>query len=92
LSSPACEDAWRRFTTKQFCGNESALGISVTRLSSSARIVIVGIVIAAPSAASLHAGVSGDAPMGGISAAQKGGSIIATGSASTANENKSSLA
>jgi len=92
LSSPACDDAWRRFTTKQFCGNESALVLSVTRPSSSARIVIAGIVIAAPSAASLHAGVSGDVPMGGTSGARKDDSIIATGSASTANEDKSSLA
>jgi hypothetical protein len=48
--------------------------------------VIAGIVIAAPSAASLHAGVSGDVPMGGTRRAQKDGSIIATGSASTAND------
>jgi hypothetical protein len=54
--------------------------------------VIEGIVIAAPSAASLHAGVSGDVPMGGTSGARKDDSIIATGSASTANEDKSSLA
>jgi hypothetical protein len=54
--------------------------------------VIAGIVIAAPSAASLHAGVSGDVAMGGTSGARKDDSIIAIGSASTANEDKSSLA
>jgi len=45
--------------------------------------VIAGIVIAAPGAASLHAGVSGDVPMGGTSGARKDGSIIATGNGST---------
>ena len=73
------------FTTKQFCGNESAWAISVTQPFSSARTVIAGIVIAAPNAANWHAGVSGGAPTGGTSKARKDGSIIATGSASTAN-------
>ena len=54
--------------------------------------MIAGIVIAARSAASLHVGVSGDVPMGGTSGARKDGWTIATGSASTANEDKSSLA
>ena len=55
MSSPACEDAWRRFTTKQFCGNEFASGHSVTQFSSSARTVIADTAIAVPQCRELPA-------------------------------------
>jgi hypothetical protein len=92
LSSAACEGAWRRFTAKQFSGNEFAWANSVTRFSSSVRIVIGDTAIAARHAASKPASVNGDVPTGGTSTARKGGWIIATGSESTGSEGKPKLA
>jgi peptidoglycan/LPS O-acetylase OafA/YrhL len=50
LSSPACDDAWRRLQTKQFFG--SGFAVVVAQCFSSAYRVIAGIAIAAPIAAS----------------------------------------
>ena len=57
-----------------------AAGSAVTQFSSSALIVTVDIAIAARSAAGRLAVTNFEAPMGGISVARKGGSIIVTGS------------
>jgi hypothetical protein len=69
--------------TKRISCSAHAAGSSVTRSSLSARTVIAGIAIAVRSAASCPVSINGAAPTGGTSAVSKGGSIIATGSAST---------
>jgi hypothetical protein len=92
LSSAAGEDAWRRFTTKQFSGSEFAWARSVTRFSSFAHTVIEGTAIAARGAASKPASVSGGVLTGVTSRAWKDGSIIATGNESTVSEGMRKLA
>ena len=52
LSSPACDDAWRRFMAKRYSGNEFASVASATQCSSSARTAIADSATAAPHAVS----------------------------------------
>jgi hypothetical protein len=77
LSSPACDDAWR-LRTKQFSGNGFA--VVVRRCFSSAYLVIAGIVIAAPAAASRFGVNNAVALMGVTNEARRGGSTIGTAS------------
>jgi hypothetical protein len=62
-----------------FCSEGVARSIA-TRSSSSVRIAIGAIAIAARSAGSKRVFVKGDAPMEGTNAVRKAGSIIATDS------------
>jgi hypothetical protein len=78
LSSPACDDAWRRLRTKQFSGNGFA--VVVRQCFSSACRVIAGIAIAAPAAASRCGVNNAVAPIGVTNEVPKGGSIIGTAS------------
>jgi hypothetical protein len=79
-SSPACDDAWRRIRTQQFCGNECAAIRSVSRYFSSAPHVIADTAIAVHIAGNRHGGNSGVARTAATSKARKDGSIIATAS------------
>lgn len=84
LSSPACDNAWRRFTaTKQFSSNERAWGKPAARCFSSACTATGATSIAVPNAANKLAVNSGGRPTNGTSKARKDGSIIVTGSGST---------
>ena len=69
---------------KRFSGNEFAWAKSVAWCFSSARTATAAIAIAAPDAASKLASNSGVGPTPGINRVRKVGSIIATGSNSTA--------
>ena len=79
----ACDDAWRWFTTKRFCGKGSALVKAAKRSSSSARTAIEDTATAAPSAATKLAAGSGEPPTGATSGALKDGSIIGIASGRT---------
>ena len=83
LSSPACDDAWRWFTAKRFCGNGFALFKAAKRFSSSARTVTAGTATAVPNAANKAAASSGDPLTGATNGVPKDGSIIAIGSGRT---------
>jgi hypothetical protein len=74
---PACDDAWRWFTAKRFCGNGFALVRSAERFSSSARTVIADTATAVPHAAGKPDASSGGPPTGATNRAPKDGSIIA---------------
>ena len=80
---PACDDAWRWFTAKRFCGNGFALGKAAKRFSSSARTVTAAIATAVPNAANKPATSSGGTPTGATNRVPKDGSIIAIGSRRT---------
>ena len=83
MSSSACDDAWRGFTAKRFCGKGFALVKTARRFSSSARTAIGDTATAAPSAATKLAGGSGEPPTGATSGALKDGSIIGIASRRT---------
>ena len=83
VQSPACDDAWRWFMAKRFCGNGLALVASARRFSSSVRTAIAGIAIAALSAVTELAAGSGSSPTGATNGAARAGSIIAIGNGST---------
>jgi hypothetical protein len=68
---------------KRFSGSGFAWVKDATRFSSSARIAIADIAIAASDAVCKPASNSGGAPTDGTSGVRKGGSIIGTGSEST---------
>jgi hypothetical protein len=80
LSSSVCDDAWRWFTAKRFCGKGFALVKAAKRFSTSALTVTADIAIAAPTAASKLAAGSGGAPIDVTNRALRGGSIIAIAS------------
>ena len=77
----ACGHEWRR--TKRYCCNGLAFARIVWPPFSSVRTATADIAIAVRCAASGPDASSGGEPINVISAAQKGGSIIAIGSAST---------
>ena len=83
LSSPACDNAWRRFIVKRFSYNGRVSGEAVTPRFSSVHTVIADTAIAAPNAANKPAVNSGGGLTNGTRRARKDGSIIATGSGST---------
>jgi hypothetical protein len=83
LSSSACDDAWRWFTAKRFCGKGFALGKAAKRFSLSAPTAIEDTATAAASAATKLAAGSGGAPTGATNRAARGGWIIATASGRT---------
>jgi hypothetical protein len=83
LSSPACDNAWRRLTAKHFFFNELASINRVRRSSSSARTVIGDTAIAVPHAAIKPGVNNGGEPTNGINKARKDSSITAIGSANT---------
>jgi hypothetical protein len=83
LSSSACDDAWRWFTAKRFCGKGFALVKAAKRFSTSARTAIEGTATAAPSAATKLAAGSGGPPTGATNGALKDGSIIVIASRRT---------
>lgn len=74
-------DAWRR--TKRYCCSGLVFARTAWRPSSFARTATVGTAIAAMYAVDGRDASSGSAPINVISAARKGGSIIATASVST---------
>ena len=80
---PACDDAWRWFTAKRFCGNGFALGKAAKRFSSSAHTVTAAIDTAVPNAANKPAASSGDPLTGATNGVPKDASIIAIGSKRT---------
>ena len=80
---PACDDAWRWFTAKRFCGNGFALVKAAKRFSSSARTVTAGTATAVLNAANRPAASSGDPPTDATNGVPKDGSIIAIGSRRT---------
>jgi len=67
---------------RRFCCNGFVFARIAGRCSFFARTATAGIAIAAPRAAVRHGVSSAGAPISGINAARKGGSITATGSAS----------
>ena len=76
LSSSACDDAWRWFTAKRFCGKGSALVKAAKRSFSSVLTAIEDTATAAPVAATKHAAGSGAPPTGATNGALKDGSTI----------------
>ena len=80
---PACDDAWRSFTAKRFCGKGFALGKAAKRFSLSARTVTAAIATAVPNAANKPAISSGGTPTGATKGVPKDGSIIAIASGRT---------
>jgi len=78
LSSPACDDAWRRLKTRQFSG--SGFAVVAVQCFSSAYRVIAGIAIAAPVAASRCGGNNAVAPTGVTNGVRRDGSTIGTAS------------
>ena len=81
MSSPACDVAWRRFTTKRFSCNGSVWAGTVAQSFSSVHTVIAGIATVVPDAAHRHVSNNGGAPTADISKAGKDDSIIAIDSA-----------
>ena len=81
---PACDDAWRWFTAKRFCGNGFVLVKAAKRFSSSARTVTAAIDTAVPHAANKPAASSDGTPTGATKGVPKDGSIIAIVSGRTA--------
>ena len=80
---PACDDAWRWFTAKRFCGNGFALVKAAMRFSSSAHTVTADSATAVQSAEKKPVASSGDPPTGATNGVPKDGSIIATASRRT---------
>ena len=83
VQSPACDNAWRWYTAKRFCGKGFALVKAAKRFSSSAHTVIAAIATAVPNAANKPGGSSGGAPTGATNGAPKDGSIIVIASGRT---------
>jgi hypothetical protein len=83
VQSPACDDAWRWFRAKRFCGKGFALVKAAKRFSSSVRIAIEDTATAAPSAATKPADGSGGPPTGATNGVLKDGSIIVIASRRT---------
>ena len=81
LSSSACDEAWRKFMAKQFCGNGFVCVVSANRYSSFAHTATADTATAARTAANRPAVNSGEAPTAATNAAPRGGSItvIASG-------------
>ena len=77
---PACDDAWRWFTAKRFCGNGFASVGAAKRFSSCARTVTAAIATAVPNAANKPAASSDGTPAGATTGVPKDGSIIAIAS------------